>query len=44
MAYRQVKEREELMANSEWSERAFLLLPSAIGHMLLVALTISYKP
>ncbi len=44
MAYRQVKEREELMANSKWSEGGFLPLPSAIGHMLLVALAISYKP
>jgi len=44
MAYPQVKEREELMATSEWLEGGFLPLPSAIGHMLLVALAISYKP
>lgn len=44
MAYRQMKEREALMANREWPEGAFLLLLSAIGHMLLVALAISYKP
>jgi len=38
MAYRQMKEGEALMANSEWSEGGFLPLPPAIGHMLLVAL------
>ena len=34
MAYRQMKEHEELMANSEWSEGGFLPLPSAISHKL----------
>lgn len=44
MAYSQMKEREELMAYSEWSEGAVFLLPAAIGYMLLVVLAISYKP
>lgn len=44
MAYRQMKEREELMANSEWPEGAFLILPSAISHKLFdPATTINHE-